>query len=149
MPETLRARFIEIVRTVDFSALARVHPGILGSALAFSTRQARATDDEALMRQLEDTIMRFADLASEQASDETAVLPLWQALLNAFLPLAVVPGGEDASARRCFDVFRRFAELCPALATRISAASMQWVKRLPFAQQVNLWPLLFTLRALR
>jgi hypothetical protein len=149
MPETLRARFIEILRTADFTALARVDPHMLGPALTFSTRQARASGDEALMRQLEETIMKLARLASEQASDETAVLPLWQALPNALLPLAVVPGDEDASARRFFDLFRRFAELCPALATRISAASMQWVKRLPFAQQVNLWPLIFTLRALR
>lgn len=149
MPETLRARFIEVVRAVEFAALARVDPRMLGPALTFSARQARAIGDEALMRQLEEAIIGFAKLASEQALDDSAVAPLWQALPNALLPLAVVPGDEDASARRFFDLFRRFTEHCPALATRVSSASMQWVKRFPFAQQVNLWPLIFTLRALR
>lgn len=149
MPETLRARFIEIARTVDFIALEGADPHILGPALTFSSRQARASDDKALMRQLEATIMKLARLASEQAADESAVLPLWQALLNALFPLAIVPGDEAASARRFFDLFRRFAELCPTLATRFSTSSIQWVKRLPFTQQVNLWPFIFTLRAMR
>jgi hypothetical protein len=148
-PESLRPRLWEVLRTVSFDRLASRDVRILGPALTFACHQARASGDENFVRRMEAVIMGFARLAASQAQDKSAVLPLWLVLPNALLALAVVPGNEDESARRFFDMFRRFAELCPPLADTISGASMQWTKRLTFAQQVNLWPFIFTLRALR
>ena len=147
MPEPLYSRMLELLRSISFDGLARSNPKILGPALTFACHHVRASSDEQLVSRMEQVVMGFARLAATAPDDDT--LPLWLALSNALLVLAIVPGNEDQSARRFFDMFRRFTELCPPLAKRISTGSINWTKRLPFAQQVNLWPFIFTTRAIQ
>lgn len=149
VPAALRPRFIEILKTISFDGLARANPQMLGAALTFVAHQARVFGDAQLTQRMQDIIMGFAPLAVAQADKKQQAMPLWLALPNALLSLAVVPGNEDESARRFFDFLRQFAELCPPMVGRIYTASMDWAKRLPLAQQVNLWPFIFTARALR
>ena len=64
------------------------------------------------------------------------------------MSVAVVPGNEAESAWRFFDL----PSVCGALPTSGSPylCSVNGVaKRLTFAQQVSLWPFIFTVRALR
>jgi len=149
MPATLRPRLYEILQTVDFTGLARSNVRLLGIALTFVCRQVQASGDKALIQRMERIIMGFAKLATAPPEGTEAELPLWLLLPEALLELVVIPGNEDESARRFFDAFRRFAELCPPLANQTASTAMQWTNRLPFEQQVNLWPFIFTLRALR
>ena len=147
-PPSISVRLIEMLRKVDFVALAQSNTQMLGPALTFACQQARSSNDADLIRRMEEIVIGFAQLAAERASDVETKTPLWIMLSNALISLAVVPGNEDESVRRFFDLFRRFLELCPPAAKRIGPASVRWTRRLPFAQQINLWPFIFTVRAL-
>lgn len=147
-PPPISGPLLDLLRTVDFGALARSHIKMLGPALTFACHQARLSNDVELIRRLEDVVMGFAQLATERTNDAETGSPLWMVLSNGLISLAVVPGDEDESVRRFFDFFRRFLELCAPAAGQIGPASVRWTRRLPFAQQTNLWPFIFAVRAL-
>jgi hypothetical protein len=69
--------------------------------------------------------------------------------LEALLLLAVVPGDEEQSSRHLFDLLKRFSVVRPDIAASLSSVPRQWANRLPYAQQVNLWPFIYTIRSLR
>jgi tetratricopeptide (TPR) repeat protein len=148
LPLTLKKRLIEILQTVDFKGLAQSNDEMLGPALTFACHQAQVSGDSDLIRRMEETVIGFAPLAATSASNDKGKMPRWMVFANTLISLAVVPGNEDENVRRFFDLFRRFVELCPPAASQIGPASMQWGKRLPLAQQVNLWPFIFAVRAL-
>lgn len=147
LPVSLKERLIEILQAVDFEGLAQSNVEMLGPALTFACHQAQLSGDGNLIHRMEETVIGFAPLAATLAKNDETKIPVWMALSNALISVAVVPGNEDESVRRFFDLFRRFVELCPPAAKQIGPASMQWGKRLPLAQQVNLWPFIFTVRA--
>lgn len=147
-PSSISPRLIEILRTVDFGALAKSNTQMLGPAITFACQQARLSNDADLIRRMEEIVVGFAGFAAERANETETGTPLWMMLSNALISLAVVPGNEDESVRRFFDLFRRFLELCPPAAKQIGPASVRWTRRLPLAQQINLWPFIFTVRAL-
>jgi hypothetical protein len=73
----------------------------------------------------------------------------WLLLMNALVDLAVIPGDEVQSGFRFFDYLRRFSLIYPDAAKSVHSTAVAWMQHLPFAQQTNLWPFLFTGRALR
>jgi hypothetical protein len=136
IPAALRSRFIEVLQTVGFDELARADTKMLGMALIFARDQARAISDERLIRRMGEILMGFAPVAASLANDEKAALPLLLALPNALMSWPLCPATKP-KARGGFLTFRRFAELCPPVALRISAASMEWAKRLTVVTDVH------------
>ena len=149
MPASLRPRMYEILRTVSFDGLSRNNVEALDCALQFACYQARASADQSLIHRLEEVLLGFAPLATTQAENGTNRAPLGGILLNALLILTVEPDNETESAKRFFAACRRLAELCPLLAQKFVPAASSWTYQLPFAQQANLWPFMFAMRALR
>jgi hypothetical protein len=149
LPRPLSERMTEILRTVSFDGLAQSESPMFAAALTFASQHAQKTRDVALIQRMEEVILRYAPWAAKRPSPQEGQMPFWLGLSNALLSLAVIAGDEEQSARRFFDLFRRFVELCPPAANRVGAASANWAKRLPLSQQVNLWPLIFAVRALR
>ncbi len=148
-PPPMEARFLEILHTFSFAALAQRDAKMLTVALTFACGHAQANGDEKLIERLESLILGFARTLPPSDETDLSNLPPWLGLMNALLSLAIVPGDEDRSSRRFFDLLRRFIETQPAVTQKIYIAAAKWSRRLPLAQQVNLWPFILTARALR
>lgn len=148
-PGACGIRLREVLKMLEYDRLSGMPVDSLASCLTFACQQASNSGDLELIQHVEKAVFSLAQKAMGPNGRGDTEQRSWLLLMNALLELAVIPGDEIESGRRFFDYLRRFSLIHPGAAKSVHATATAWMQHLPFPQQTNLWPFLFTARALR
>lgn len=148
-PGELGAKFLNVIKLVNFSDLFIKSKTLLSMSLVFSCQQVAMSGDKELIELLKGTIFKIIHEASmgTNLGDRQGLAE--STLLDALLTLAVRHDEEGRSIERFFDYFREYLLVCPKLSKEREFMAMEWLKKLPVSMQTNLWPFILTVRAVR
>ena len=144
--EQVFAAIIDLSESYDYLAFSSSSPMQANLALAFTARQIARTSDSEKIDRFANVIFECASQSPPSGDSANPSDDGWAHLSLALWSLSRDEPGEAIIARKYFNYMKRLMEIRPDIARRFPDA---WLLGLPMEQQTNMWPCVFTARALK
>ncbi len=146
VPNALSGRLLEVIQSYKFDELVLKSPAMGMNALVFSSRHLSRCLDQKLVEEMVEKIFICAGKLDAADIPEKFFFDEWGQLGHALLLLARSSDGEEKCSTRYFGYMQRLLTVCPKITPNIAT---DWLSFLPVEQQTNIWPFIFTARAIR